>query len=304
MSNMKLIPFHLQELLELRDEAPRGIEMIGADTLWKEGIEGEGSVVAVIDSGCQIDHPDLENSIIGWHNFTNGSRRDVTDENGHGTHVAGTIAASLNRKGVAGVAPKSKLLILKAFDANGETSYQTIIQAIQYATKWRGPRGEKVRIISMSFGGSRDYSLLHKSIKRAVEQNILVVCAAGNQGDGNARTTEQMYPGFYKEVVQVGAIDYEGQMADFTNTNDEIDLVAPGVDIISTYPGNRYAKLSGTSMATPHVAGAAALLLEKGNKEFERTLTEPELYALLVKHTRDLGLPKSVEGNGLIDLRR
>ncbi|QST01266.1 S8 family peptidase [Pontibacillus sp. ALD_SL1] len=304
MSNMKLIPFHLQELLELQDEAPRGIEMIGADTLWQEGIEGEGSVVAVIDSGCQIDHPDLENSIIDWHNFTKGSRRNVTDENGHGTHVAGTIAASLNRKGVAGVAPKSKLLILKAFDANGETSYQTIIQAIQYATRWRGPRGEKVRIISMSFGGSRDYSLLHKAIKRAVEQDILIVCAAGNQGDGNARTSEQMYPGFYKEVVQVGAVDYEGQMADFTNTNDEIDLVAPGVDIISTYPRNQYAKLSGTSMATPHVAGAAALLLEKGNKEFERTLTEPELYALLVKHTRDLGLSKSIEGNGLIDLRQ
>ncbi|WP_345241151.1 S8 family peptidase [Pontibacillus salipaludis] len=304
MSKMKLIPFQLQELLGLRDETPRGIEMIGADTLWKEGVEGEGSVVAVIDSGCQIDHPDLENSIIDWHNFTNGSRRNVTDENGHGTHVAGTIAASLNRKGVVGAAPKSKLLILKAFDANGETSYQTIIQAIQYATKWRGPRGEKVRIISMSFGGSRDYSLLHKAIRRAVDQDILIVCAAGNQGDGNARTSEQMYPGFYKEVVQVGAVDYEGQMADFTNTNDEIDLVAPGVDIISTYPGNQYAKLSGTSMATPHVAGAAALLLEKGNKEFGRTLTEPELYALLVKHTRDLGLSKSIEGNGLIDLRR
>ncbi|MCD5322338.1 MULTISPECIES: S8 family peptidase [Pontibacillus] len=303
MSKMRLIPFTMQEVLQRNEEAPRGVEMIGAQTLWEEGYEGDGSVIAVIDSGCQIDHPDLEASIIDWHNFTSGSRRDVTDENGHGTHVAGTIAASLNEYGVAGVAPKSKLLILKAFDQNGETSYQTIIQAIQYATKWRGPRGERVRIISMSFGGKRDYSLLHKSIQRAVQQDILVVCAAGNEGDGNARTTERMYPGFYKEVVQVGAVNYEGQMADFTNTNDEIDLVAPGVDILSTYPGNQYARLSGTSMATPHVAGAAALLLEKGNKEFERTLTEPELFALVVKHTRDLGLSKSTEGNGLIDLR-
>lgn len=303
MSKMRLIPFTMQEVLQRNEEAPRGVEMIGAQTLWEEGYEGDGSVIAVIDSGCQIDHPDLEASIIDWHNFTSGSRRDVTDENGHGTHVAGTIAASLNEYGVAGVAPKSKLLILKAFDQNGETSYQTIIQAIQYATKWRGSRGERVRIISMSFGGKRDYSLLHKSIQRAVQQDILVVCAAGNEGDGNARTTERMYPGFYKEVVQVGAVDYEGQMADFTNTNDEIDLVAPGVDILSTYPGNQYARLSGTSMATPHVAGAAALLLEKGNKEFERTLTEPELFALVVKHTRDLGLSKSTEGNGLIDLR-
>ncbi|MFC0524451.1 S8 family peptidase [Pontibacillus salicampi] len=300
MKPFELIPFQVEEVYERSNEIPPGVRMIDSERMWNEGYKGNDIVIAVIDTGCDKNHRDLQNRIVDGRNFTGGNPTDFHDENGHGTHVAGTIAASFNQQGVAGVAPSSKLLILKAFDSKGHSSYQQIIKAVKYATKWRGPRGEKVRILSMSFGGSEDYAMLHRSIKNAVNQNILVVCAAGNEGDANTRTTERLYPGYYKEVVQVGAVDFNGSLAPFSNSNDEIDLVAPGVNILSTYKNGQYATLSGTSMATPHVAGAAALLLEENEKAFERTLTEPELYGLIIKHTKSLGHSKREEGNGLI----
>ncbi|MYL35397.1 S8 family serine peptidase [Pontibacillus yanchengensis] len=302
MKPFQLIPFRVNEIHEQSNEIPQGVKMIEAPSMWKHDVYGNGIVVAVIDSGCDVNHPDLRKAIIDGRNFTGGNPRDVSDGNGHGTHVAGTIAASLNNKGVAGVAPSTKLLILKTFDENGNASYENIVKAVKYANKWRGPRGERVRVISMSFGGSQNSAMLHRAIKNAVENDILVVCAAGNAGDGNEQTTEKLYPGYYKEVVQVGAVDFNGDMADFTNTNDEIDIVAPGVGIRSTYMNGQYATLSGTSMGTPHVAGASALLLEKNEQEFGRTLSEPELYAQLVKHTSPLGYSKRTEGNGLLTL--
>ncbi|MBM7573361.1 S8 family peptidase [Aquibacillus albus] len=307
MEQARLIPYKIQQEFDKTDEIPAGVEMIQAPKLWEKGFEGQDIVIAVIDTGCDKNHPDLRNRIIGGRNFTSDNRgniRNFNDGNGHGTHVAGTIAATLNNRGVAGVAPKAKLLILKALDNNGGGSFDSIIHAIEYATQWRGRNNERVRVMSMSFGTSTDLPELHQSIQEAVANDILVVCAAGNEGDGNARTSERMYPGYYKEVVQVGAVDHEGNMAAFTNTNDEIDLVAPGVDVVSTYLNRKYAKLSGTSMATPHVSGAAAIIIEQMEKEFDRTLTEPEIYAQLIKATTPLKNSKKVEGNGLITLNK
>ncbi|QGH33558.1 S8 family serine peptidase [Gracilibacillus salitolerans] len=305
MARVSLIPFKMEQQIDDTSEIPAGIEMMQAPKKWEEGYKGSDVVVAVIDTGCDRNHPDLRNRIMDGRNFTtenNSNLRNFSDQNGHGTHVAGTIAAVLNGRGVVGVAPEAKLLILKAFDAKGSGDFNGIIQAIQHAIKWRGGNGEKVRIISMSFGAKWDVPELHQVIRKAVTNDILVVCAAGNEGDGDARTTERMYPGYYKEVVQVGAVDNEGNMAEFTNTNDEVDLVAPGVNVMSTYLNGKYAKLSGTSMATPHVSGAAAVLIEQMEQEFERTLTEPEVYAQLIKLTSPLGYSKRVESNGLITL--
>ncbi|MGP4039633.1 S8 family peptidase [Gracilibacillus sp. D59] len=305
MARVRLIPYKIEQQINDTSEIPVGIEMIQAPKKWEEGYKGRGVVVAVIDTGCDRNHPDLRNSIIDGRNFTTenySNPRNFSDQNGHGTHVAGTIAATLNGRGVVGVAPEAKLLILKAFDAKGSGDFSSIIQAIQHAIKWRGNNGEKVQVISMSFGAKWDVPELHQAIRKAVANDILVVCAAGNEGDGNVRTTERLYPGYYKEVVQVGAVDNEGNMADFTNTNNEVDLVAPGVDVMSTYLNGKYAKLSGTSMATPHVSGAAALLIEQMQKEFGRTITEPEVYAQLIKSTSLLGYRTRVEGNGLLTL--
>lgn len=299
MTRFQLIPYQIDEVLQEANEIPAGVNMIEAPSVWEQDNYGSDTVIAVIDTGCDVRHPDLRDSVIGGRNFSGGNPRDLSDKNGHGTHVSGTIAASLNGSGVAGVAPKAKLLILKVMNENGSSSYQNLVKAIRYATRWRGPNQEKVQVISMSLGGQKDYASLHRAIKNAVKEDILVVCAAGNAGDGNARTPEKLYPGYYEEVVQVGAVDLDGKMADFTNTNDEIDLVAPGVGIRSTYLNGEYAKLSGTSMATPHVTGAAALLIEQHRKKASE-LSEEELFDALTQHTKKLGYSRAVEGNGMI----
>ncbi|WP_216827656.1 S8 family peptidase [Alkalihalobacterium elongatum] len=306
MSNeVHLIPYKVEDVIPYATEKfPKGVVMVEAPLLWDK-TQGDNVVIAVLDTGCQIDHPDLEDRVISGYNFTTDYRGDpnnFADNNGHGTHVAGTIAASLNDQGVVGVAPKADLLILKVLSGTGGGKYDWIIQAIYYAINWKGPDGEKVRVISMSLGGPQDVPLLHEVIKEAIKNDIVVVCAAGNDGDGKEDTIQRAYPGYYPEVVQVGAVDFSRKLAPFTNTNDEIDLVAPGVNILSTYLNSKYARLSGTSMATPHVTGAIALLINICEQEFERRLTEPEIYAQLIRRTVPLGFSKCAEGNGLLSL--
>lgn len=303
--DVKLIPYKLEALATETSEIPEGVSMVGAPAMWDKGFKGKDVVVAVLDTGCQMTHPDLANRIIGGKNFTddyNGSDTNFDDNNGHGTHVAGTIAASQNGKGVVGVAPEAKLLIAKVLGGDGSGSYDWIIQGIKYATAWRGPNNERVRVISMSLGGPDDVPALHQAVKDAVAQGILFVCAAGNEGDNKEDTFEYDYPGAYNEVIEVGAVSLSSRLSSFSNNNTEVDCVAPGENIVSSYPGSQYAKLSGTSMATPHVSGALAVLINKSELEFGRTLTESELYAQLIKHTQALGYKKSSEGNGLVRL--
>ena len=300
MNEMKLMPFIVENIIERTEQIPEGIQLMKAPEVWDEGKRGRGVVVAVLDTGCQMDHPDLQDRIIGGRNFTtddNGDPENFTDYNGHGTHVAGTIAAAENGQGVVGMAPQADLLILKVLDSSGSGGYENLISAIDYALSWQGPEGRKVRILSMSLGGPADNQELHDAIVRAVRSGVLVVCAAGNTGQ-----VEKQFPGGYNEVVGVGAVDLEKKLAEFSTMNKEIDVVAPGVNIVSTYPGSRHAVLSGTSMATPHVAGAAALIINQCEKDFERTLTEAEIYAQLCKRTSALGYKKIKEGNGFIDL--
>ena len=296
--NVRVIPYHLDAELDSVNEVPKGIELIEAPEIWSE-TKGEGITIAILDTGCDMGHPDLSERIIGGRNFTADDGNDpekYQDYNGHGTHVAGTIAAMQNEQGVVGVAPAANLLILKVLDKNGSGQYEWIINAIRYAIE------QKVDIISMSLGGPEDVTELHQAIKDAVKNNILVVCAAGNEGDGNEETDEYGFPGAYNEVISVGAIDLNRSSSEFSNSNKEIDLVAPGEKILSTYLNGKYATLSGTSMATPHVSGALALIKVLSNRAFERNLSEPELYAQLIKRTIPLGYSPKLEGNGLLYL--
>ncbi|UOR10885.1 S8 family peptidase [Halobacillus amylolyticus] len=305
MSEVRLIPYRTEEVLETTSEVPKGIEMIEAPALWERTERGKGNVIAIIDTGCEADHPDLKGRIIDGKNFTtdyDGDGANFSDNNGHGTHVSGTVAAIEDGKGVVGAAPQASLLVLKVLTGEGSGKMQWIIDAIDYATNWTGPDGEKVRVISMSLGGPTDIPELHKVIQEAVNQEISVVCAAGNEGDGREETGEYAYPGAYNEVIQVGAVDFECNLAEFTNTNNEIDLVAPGVNILSTYLESKYARLSGTSMATPHVSGAIALIINLVEEQFQRRMTEAEIFAQLVKRTVPLGHSKVAEGNGLLSL--
>ncbi len=188
------------------------------------------------------------------------------------------------------------MLIVKVLNRNGSGQYEWIIKGIHYAIE------QKVDIISMSLGGPTDMPELYEVIKKAVTNNILVVCAAGNEGDGDDSTDEFAYPGRYNEVISVGSINLDRRSSDFTNSHNEIDVVAPGEKILSTYLNGKYATLSGTSMASPHVSGALALIKSLVNSQFGRELSEPEHYARLIKRTVPLGYSPKIEGSRLIYL--
>lgn len=302
MAEMRLIPYTVESLEEAVTYIPYGIEQCEAPEIWQTGERGEGVVIAVLDTGIDMNHHDLKNNIIDGRNFTReGNSKDYTDRNGHGTHCAGTIAASGE---ILGVAPDAKLLIGKVLDRNGSGDYWSIIEGIRYATKWRGKNGEKVRIISMSLGGSEDDPKLEKAILEAAANGILIVVASGNEGDNNEETYEFGYPALYNECITVAACNEQKKLASFSNNHKQVDVIAAGVQVLSTYPQSKYAKLSGTSMATPHVSGMLALLIKLGEKRFKRELTESELYALLTKCCCGLGYEASTEGHGLPNLTR
>ena len=304
---MKNIPIKLLDNLEIKATSetlnayiktqdnyiPTGVNMINAPLMWNKGYTGDGVKVAILDSGC-IQHPDLINNIIGGKNFTaEGSETDYNDLNGHGTHVAGIIAG--NGK-VMGVAPNAKLLILKVLDKTGNGNCQGLYDAINYAIE------QKVDIINMSLGISINVNEIHTMLKKAVDNNICVVCACGNEGDGKAFTDEYSYPAGYNEAISVGAIDNARVNAVFTNSNKEVDLVAHGVNVVSTHLNYGYHSMSGTSQATPHVTGALALLKEYYRKTFEKEPTEVELYAQLIKRTVELNLDRKLQGQGMLFL--
>ncbi|QPW51616.1 S8 family peptidase (plasmid) [Bacillus thuringiensis] len=253
--------FKILKQLENINEVPQGVLQINAPKIWSDTSEGEGRTIAIIDSGCQIDHPDISPNIVDYYNFSDEDSYNVTDYTGHGTHIAGIIAATRNIQGVVGVAPKAKLLILKVTNQHGQTSYNNLIQAIKFSIDWRGEKGEKVDVINLSLGGRFDNKDLHSIIEKAFKSGIIIVTASGNQGDGNIETVEEMFPGVYKQTIQVGSVDSNSNLSFFTNTNSELEFLAPGENILSTFPGNGYAYLTGTSMAAPHLSGSVALLL-------------------------------------------
>ncbi|AEP86287.1 serine protease Isp [Bacillus spizizenii] len=297
---IRLIPYVTNEQIMDVNELPEGIKVIKAPEMWAKGVKGKNVKIAVLDTGCDTSHPDLKNQIIGGKNFTDddGGKEDaISDYNGHGTHVAGTIAANDSNGGITGVAPEASLLIVKVLGGeNGSGQYEWIINGINYAVE------QKVDIISMSLGGPSDVPELAEAVKNAVKNGVLVVCAAGNEGDGDERTEELSYPAAYNEVIAVGSVSVARELSEFSNANKEIDLVAPGENILSTLPNKKYGKLTGTSMAAPHVSGALALIKSYEEESFQRKLSESEVYAQLIRRTLPLDIAKTLAGNGFLYL--
>jgi len=254
--------------------------------------KGEGIKVAVLDTGIDYKHSDLAPNIKGGISIVDDYSTDFMDVNSHGTHCAGIIGAIENETGVTGVAPKCDIYGVKVLGSGGSGSYDSIAKGIYWAIE------NHMDIISMSLGGSQDYLPLHLAVTSATNKGIWVVCAAGNESEGDATTMERSYPGMYPEVVSVAASDKFNHIAYFSNNNDEIDITAPGVNIISTIPDNKYASYSGTSMACPLISGVLALMKgEKYDLKFE------DAKRLLFETADDFGkVGKDVSfGYGIVD---
>jgi subtilisin family serine protease len=253
-----------------------GADMVNAPTAWQNGHTGQGIIVAVLDTGIDYNHEDLNNNIWintkeiagngidddgngyiddvrGW-NF-DSNNNNVLDDEGHGTHVAGTIAAENNNFGVTGIAYNSQIMAVKVLDENGSGSYSSIANGIRYAVD------NGANVINLSLGGGSGNNTLQSAIEYASDRGVIVVMAAGNSG-GSVPSYPARYA--YDYGLAVGAVNQNNQLTGFSNRagSQEIKYVtAPGEDIYSTLPNNKYASYTGTSMAAPHVAGVVALML-------------------------------------------
>ena len=257
-----------------------GLEMFSIPTFWRQ-TKGQGIKVAVLDTGIDFQHPDLESAIADSKDFT-GSRSGAYDIQGHGTHVAGTIAARQDSRGVVGVAPLAELLIGKVLGDSGFGSARSIADGIRWAVK------EEADIISMSLGSPFYNKEIHEAVQDAVKAGVFIICAAGNDGP---KLDSVNYPGALDETVAVGSIDRRKKISRFSSIGKQVDVVAPGDEIFSTYPPKDYAVLSGTSMATPFVSGVVALVLSK-HREFGGNTpitNQTELMEHLRKTAMDLG---------------
>jgi subtilisin family serine protease len=252
--------------------------------------KGSGVNVAVIDTGLDVNHPDLAANIVGGTNCSGGGAKNYDDGNGHGTHVAGIIAALDNGIGVVGVAPDAKLWAVRVLDKTGSGTYSDVVCGIDFVDSNSPAKGGPITVANMSLGGygsddgncgNTNGDAMHMAICRAVTDGVTFVVAAGNSAL-NLSSALTFVPASYDEVITVSALaDSNGQpcsggaatkygaddtFATFSNyATSSADLAhligGPGVNIYSTWKGGGYATLSGTSMASPHVAGAAALYI-------------------------------------------
>ena len=228
-----------------------GVRHIGAGMVHASGNRGGGVRVGVLDTGIDTDHPDLSYDPACSASFV--ASETIEDGHGHGTHTAGTVAALDNGTGVVGMAPQATLCIYKVLNNSGNGSYSDIIAALERAV------ADGVQVTNNSYGGSGDPGTTVKAaFDNAYAAGLLHVAAAGNRGAPDGTGENCIYPARWDSVIATAATTASDARAGFSSTCPEVELAAPGDQINSTLPDGGYGLLSGTSMASPHVAGSAA----------------------------------------------
>jgi subtilisin family serine protease len=276
------------------EELPWGIQRIYADQVWKV-TTGSKVRVAILDTGIDLDHPDLRRNIKGGINILK-PRKKADDDNGHGTHLAGTVAAIDNDFGVIGVGPEVYLYAVKVLDKKGEGWLSDIIDALDWCID------NKIQVINMSFGSLEGNHSFHDAIMETHQAGITMVASAGNNGEEGGSIE---YPAKYEETIAVSAINRDDDFAPISSYGHEIDLTAPGVDILSTYRKGSYEIMYGTSMSAAHVTGTVALILTTSPKrgydlDRNRKWDPDEIKERLTDTAEDLGLHYHQQGAGLV----
>lgn len=249
------------------------------------GVTGANVEVALLDTGVDLDHPDFRKAIAGGIDLINGDG-EPQDDNGHGTGVAGVLAARRDGQGLIGVAPQVRIWFVKMLRHDEQGTISDLIRGIEWAVS------REVEIINMSLGTDEDNAALREAIRAAYQAGVLLVAAAGNQGD------RVLYPGAYPEVIAVAATNRSNGQAWFSNAGPEVELAAPGVELLTTGLQGSYQVRSGTSFAVPHVSGTAALLFSAGLRDVQTVRRR------LVQTAEDLGLAVSAQGHGLVNAER
>ncbi|UGO51023.1 protease [Bacillus phage vB_BanS_Nate] len=282
MTNNETRQIHIYDGLPKRFKMDWALKAINVEHAWKS-TKGKGVKVLVIDTGADENHPELKGKIkYGINMFKKNN--DITDMYGHGTHVSGLIAGSKT-----GVAPEVDLFIAKVLDDKGEGSMASVMDGITLAINF------EVDILCMSLGIRGGLPIqLEQRILEAHAKGINIVCAVGNMD-----LPEPDYPAFMDEVIAVGGVDDKLKHLEFSNRGAQVDISAPALDILSAFKDGKYAQMTGTSMASPLVAGAIALLIAH-NRDEGIELTNKQVKEKI----KSLGQHSYDYGYGVLDLKK
>ncbi|PSQ45806.1 peptidase S8 [Halobacteriales archaeon SW_6_65_15] len=290
------------EMHALAQDLPWGIDRVDAEIAHANGDTGAGADIAIIDTGIDDDHPDLQANLgkgrafvncgnggyfgnCYWAGNSNSCNYPWSDDNDHGTHCAGIADAVNNNEGVVGVSTEATLHAVKVLDCSGSGSFSDIAAGIEYVADQGWDVG------SLSLGGSSDSSALRDAVQYATDNGVLLVATAGNEG---SCTDCVGYPAAYPEVVAVSSTDSNDNLSSFSSQGPEVEIAAPGTDIYSTVPSG-YDTFSGTSMACPHVSGAGGQLMSNGSGNSQTRDT-------IKKTAENIGLASNESGAGLLDV--
>ncbi|WP_458190623.1 S8 family serine peptidase [Haladaptatus sp. NG-WS-4] len=269
----------------IAETLPWGVDRVDAEVAHTSGETGSGADIAIIDTGIDTDHPDLQANLGTGASFVDYTS-SWNDDNGHGTHCAGIADAVDNSTGVIGISTAATLHAAKVLDGSG-SGYASDVAA---GIVWVADQGYDVG--SLSLGSRQSSSVIKDACTTAYENGVLLVAAAGNDGPGNNSVG---YPAAYQACIAVSATNKDDTLPRWSSRGSEVELAAPGANILSTYNDGGYTSLSGTSMACPHVSGAGGQLMAN-------SYTNSEARQRLRATAEDIGLPREEQGYGLLDV--